>query len=330
MRGILVCAALCAYAAPLLAKPYEDTRGRFTLDVAAGWRIEPRFGDTAGMVFVRDVELGDGKQKVSLSVEADGAVVDSTWDLADRIEAREGLGRRQREAPDQVGKLAGLMREYDRGSALVRVWYAVADRRPIVVRFEASTRAAPKAEREVARMIESLVVVGSKPEGPRLAGRFVSDGGVVLELGDDGSVSFGGREGRFKVNDELLTLELAGGKARQFRFELSGDRLSLSSPELPKPAVYRRRAADAEQAKPRSVAGRWRFKGPRGELFIELEYSGAFVLGPMKGQWELKGDELALLGPKGQKIRYRAVLKVDLLELAGGDLDKPLKLRRAD
>lgn len=314
-----------SFAATAHARPYEDTKGRFRIELADGWKIEPRFGDTSGMVFARELSVFDRPEKISFAIEADGATVDSAAELARRIETRDGLRNPSKEAGARVAGTSGLLREYTEDGRLVRVWYGAVQGRPAVVRLEGSARALDKIASEVDRMLASLRVTPPEASEERPRGRFVGESGVAIELFEDGRAKLGGRDGRHRFEGKALILELDGGKAKKFDYSLDGDRLTLRSDALPRPSIYVRGGAEPKPAAP-TLVGAWTLRGAKGPIPFDLHPDGRFELGTTKGEWKLEQEELELTGGKGQRIRYRIEWRGSSVVLSGGDLDRPVRL----
>lgn len=339
---VLFLALACLVAA---ARPYEDTRHRFSLRLPEGWRLAPRFGDLYGMSFERSLPEQGGRV-ASLTVHADPIPASSLPEFADRVESEWGGSGSTRvsEKKGQVGKQPALIRELEvndaRGARRARSYFFEANGRFFHVRLEAPLASLRALDREVDGVLSSFrpgaaaAAAAPRAADPRFLGRWVGAGGVVLALDGDGGFVLGNRAGTFTLQGATLRLQVPGKAAIAFEVELGGggQALTLRSPSLPEPAVYRR-ASEKAPSEPGAPAdrldGRWAAQGPQGELLLVLARDGAFRLGPLIGRWEASDGRLTLRGARGESVIYRFELTDRGLTLTGGDLEAPLLFRRS-
>jgi hypothetical protein len=120
-----------------------------------------------------------------------------------------------------------------------------------------------------------------------------------------------------------LVLDVPGKEPITLSWALADDgrALTLSGEALREPARYRR-----DGAAERGLVGRW--LATRGRVELDLGADGQFTFGPLEGTWTEAEEQLVLRSARGDSVTYRASLEGDTLQLAGGDLEQPLVLRR--
>jgi hypothetical protein len=325
------------------AKPYEDTRQRFTVALPSGWALAPRFGDLFGMTFEKVFDLDGVRGKVAFTVHADPVVAEDLPEFADRVEAewsRDTKSARVSSKGDRVGPHRAVVREYALegrgGVGRARSFAIEAAGRRYHLRIEAPGATLRPLEGEIRQLLDGFrpqaIAEAAALEPPRLAveGSWIGPGGVRLELREDGGFSLGAQHGRWHSEGSTLELSPKGKKKLRFEAALAADgaTLSLRSPRLPQPAIYRRAAAPAGAAGVPPLPGRWSAEGPQGAMVLVLSDDGAFRLGPLEGRWSVRGDRLTLAGAKGERVIYRFELDPSGLRLTGGDLDAALLFHR--
>lgn len=322
MFPLLMAATLAA------AAPFQDTRGRFALELPEGWGLSPRFGDTDGMRFERrlSARMGGGVAHLSVQVRPEldpeaGARADAAALAAQGYQVRRGAAR--------VGGQAALRVTAERGGQVIRD-----DHIPgFMLRLEVAARDRRAVSKEVKAILRSFRARGAAPAAPKpppapapgaLEGRFESDVGTVLSLDGQGGFQLGASAGRYVVRGDALTLTPDGGAAQTFRYQLDGEVLVLTAPALTQPMRYRR------QAPPRSAspAGAWRTAGPDGELRLTLHPDGHFELAGQTGQWMVETPWLRLRRSDTEVVSYHFTLSDQTLRLSGGDLDDEVAFTR--
>ncbi len=322
------------------ASPYEDPKGRFTLQMEDGWALRPQFGDTSGMTFARPLRgrRGEGVALFWVRVEPGTAFLSFVEAVEAALAAQPGFTRLG-EQNQTVAGVPGLVREYRAQVAKTRyekrmvAYYAAVDGRMVLLHAEGPERDFERIRGEVAQMVASFRLTGptraaSRPA--RLTGRWKADSGLVLALGDDGSFALAEVSGRYEIESDSLTLVLPAGR-ETFSYILADDILTLSSNNLEEPIVYRRQSGSKPAPKAQvltdtALLGRWANKKAGVELALAGNHQ--FELGEFRGRWVLLGDKLQLERSKTEVITYQMALQGDRLTLSGGDLDDPLRLRR--
>lgn len=323
------------------AKPYEDTRQRFSIELPEAWRLAPRFGDLYGMSFERTIEAG---QRAMLTVHADPASATSLRAFADEVEAewsRDKKTERLKETRREIAGQPAIVRELVVKSTKARVRSHVlrASGRWYHVRLEAPPAGMRVLEAELAAILDSFQPMRPREREPELAapaeedtevaGTWIGAGDVELVLEPGGGFTLGSRSGRYTVSGRTLELSVAGKPAQRFEVERMGDELRLSSPSLRAPAIYRRAAAEGTaNAGSDGPEGRWSTPTPSGPVELLLSPDGTFVMGPVQGRWTGGGGRLTLRGAQGESVTYRYSISGSTFVLSGGDLDAPLEFRR--
>jgi hypothetical protein len=256
-----------AISLPLLlvaARPYEDTRKRFRLELADQWTLVPQFGDTSGMTFRRVMKTRRGDSPAILLIHVDSAQVEDARAWADANEAelkkQPGFSKLEEKA-GMVGGKPALIREYKmlaskkpRIEKMVRVHFLDAAGHHYLLHYESTVQEFHHAESDVEKMLESFVpIAGSTQEkeavaapidasAKAIAGRWINDDELVLVLGDDGSFALADASGRYEVQGSKLTMIIPGQGRESFTFIHDPEQgtLTLSSDNLPKPMTYRR------------------------------------------------------------------------------------------
>jgi hypothetical protein len=355
-------------ARPALAKPYDDTQGRFSLDLPDAWRMEPRFGDVFGMSWKRDVGSGRGALGLVVHVDTDHAV-----DLKAMVQAVENehlrtLVRLDKRLADVGGRHALLLefgaKSKDEGAARVRAYFIEAGGHRYHVELDGPANELRRADGELDGILKSFrtkgggasdterAPVSKKPlDSALIVGRWVNDDDLVMMLHADGSFVLGDAKGHYEVVGHTLTFVLPGQGRETFTFVLDDTTnvLTVSSSNLDKPIAYRRTSAprdpDAESAsdpppedavkpEPKPSAAYpealiGRWRtSGQAGVVLELGSSGEFVMGRMKGRWSVDGERLILSSEQGDKIAYRFEAKGGALRLSGGDLDQARTFRK--
>jgi hypothetical protein len=335
----------------IAARPYEDTQHRFRLDLAPGWELAPRFGDTLGMVFEKTFpdRHRSGLALFMVRIAPPGTAGTKTYAgaIERAFESQPGY-RSLGEQRTRVGVYPGFVRRYRMNVAdgaklekRVEAHFFEAEGRIFLVHVEGGSREMEKIGGDVRAMLASFVAHRAAEESPdidppdaprseaqasrqELTGRFVNADGLMLTLDDGGTFSLADVTGTYEVQGDQLSL-ITGGKRQSFRFALGPDGLELTSPKLPKPIVYRR----APKATPRTagdVVGSWQAMGADARL--DLEANGRFRMGDVEGTWSLAEGRLRLEKSPSEVITYDVERTGDRLILSGADLDRPATFQK--
>src|SRR5688500_18461584 len=108
----LLYTALILAALPAMAKPYVDTKKRFSVELPEGWRLAPLPGDTSGMVFQKSVDGVPGTLRVSVRPLAPGETTKTSLDEVEEV-AKSELGYKAGgDLPTSVGLLPAMRRTF--------------------------------------------------------------------------------------------------------------------------------------------------------------------------------------------------------------------------
>mgnify|MGYP000907644605 CR=1 FL=1 len=332
------------------AKPYVDTKKRFSVDLPQGWKLHPLPGDTSGMTFRRDEAGVFALLRVSVRPVVGGETpIDVMKAYVRSFEEEIGYTPGS-ELPSTVGLIPSLHRSFTvlasgdkRTVRAIEVHAVVAFGHVHVLHFETLDR----EKRRFARDLDHLVG-NYRPEAGRalyapLVGVWRNDaGGHDLVLAETGGFVLGPLEGQFVVDGGRLTMIVQDGK-EQYRYEQKDRALILSSKNLEQDLVYSRsgsplfaRDKGEEQAPTRltrdELVGRWRaLDVPSTEpLVLVLARSGAVQFGPLAGQWSYARGLLTVESTHGREVTYTVSkdAKGTRLTLGGGDLEKEIRFER--
>lgn len=342
---VLFAALLCA------AKPYEDTRHRFTVELPETWALTPQFGDTSGMVFQRSIGVRQRESLATLIIHVDSAPASDAKEYADAHEkalrAQPSLARKN-EGAVTVGGNAALFREYramagkkPKIEKTIRAHFLEAAGHHYLIHIESPSRDFAKIEADLAKILASFTpkAGGGDDRGreairidaataPPINGRWVNDDGLLMVLGGDGSFALAEATGRYEVKENTLTMIIPGQGRESFTFVFDGvaGTLTLSSDNLGTPMIYRR--APAGSSKPSkdpsqdgALAGKWITPTANGPLIMELRANRTFSMGASNGQWTNTAKTLTLIKSGSESVTYNFQRDGDRLALSGGDLE---------
>jgi hypothetical protein len=332
----------------IAAKPYEDTRHRFRVELPDAWQLSPQFGDTHGMVFQRSVGARHRKSLATLIIHVDSVPASDAKAYADAhekaLETQPGFERKS-EGATTIGGLPALVREYKSFASKkqeiekkMRAHVLEAAGHHYLIHVETTARDFNKIESDLKTILKSFTPsAGEKKdpvsmkieetlETPILAGRWTNDDGLVMVLGGDGSFALAEAVGRYEVKDNVLTMIIPGQGRESFTFVLDGiaGTLTLSSPNLGSPMTYRRGGnaparTSGDDAK--DLAGKWITPTANGPLVLELRKDKSFTMGSSSGQWAAGANRLTLIKGGAETVSYIFRREGDRLALSGGDLE---------
>jgi hypothetical protein len=334
----------------MAAKPYEDTRHRFRVELPDTWTLTPQFGDTSGMVFQRSIGVRQRQTVATLIIHVDSAPASDAKEYADAHEKAlraQPSFERKSESAVTVGGHAALVREYRALAAkkpkiekTIRAHFFEAVGHRYLIHIESPSRDFAKVEEDLAKILTSFKpMAGSaeknetaiKIEGleatPVLNGRWVNDDGLLMVLGGDGSFALAEATGRYEVRDGVLTMIIPGQGRESFNFLFDGvaGTLTLSSENLGTPMVYRRAGPGSGKSKKSdentALTGRWITPTANGPLVLELRADKTFSMGSSSGQWSSASNRLTLIKSGSQSVTYTFTREGDRLALSGGDLE---------
>lgn len=330
------------------ARPYKDTKDRFRLVLAPGWELSPQFGDTAGMVFKKQLgrRRGAGLALFSVRVAPEGTESARAFAAAlePALEGQPGF-RRLGEEQAAVGGRPALLKRYeaafDARSTLkkrIDAYYVEAEGRVYLLQVTSGAREIGRLRRDVRSMLASFVPLGTRPpenraptmveKAPPLAGRWVNEDGLVLFLGEDQTFTLADVGGHYEVSRDALTLIIPKKGRQTFAYELASDRLTLRSSELPRPVTYRRQDRSAPKRTKGDFVGTWETIATSPAVTLDLEKGGRFRMGDFEGTWRYEAGRLRLERSASEVITYDIRLVGGRLILSGADLDHPIAFRR--
>ncbi len=345
-KMFLVVGLIVAWSAVGVARPepdgvraYRDERRGFALELPTGWRLTPRFGEAAAMVFERRFSARRGRRRAWLSVRR---VPEDVEPDRVRSQLEDVWGAPIGEAPPRpaVGpptfsvtvawafqprpdeRAAAYLAEASEGRFLVTLRSKARDRR----RFHREAEAVLRTFRPLPVVVPGQHAPANRvePSPPNLTGRWVRSAGAPLVLSADGSYRLADVRGRYRWQRGRLLLTRATGGQQVFDARVEMDRLFLSAPGWTEPLVFRRLRPEVE------LAGLWTARLAKGDLVLKLAGSGVFSLGAHNGRWSVEGRRLTLRKSKTEALTYEWEISNGVLTLSGGDLDRPLKLTRGE
>jgi hypothetical protein len=257
------------------ARPYEDTRRRFRLELPEKWELVPQFGDTSGMTFRRVLKTRHGDVPAILLIHVDSVPAADAREYADAVEAqlkKQAGFTRLEEREGLVGGKPALIRDYKMLASKkpkiekqVRTHYIDAAAHHYLLHFETTALEFHLVEKDLQQILDSFRPIAGASQkkeahapiasdsAKAIAGRWVNDDELVLVLGDDGSFALAEASGRYEVEGGKLTMIIPGQGRESFTFIHDPEQrtLTLSSENLGKPMVYRRsgRASSAKKVK---------------------------------------------------------------------------------
>jgi hypothetical protein len=332
----------------IAAKPYEDTRHRFRVELPESWSLSPQFGDTHGMVFQRELGSRQRKSLATLIVHVDSVPANDSREYAEAHERsleQQGALEKKGESTTTVGGNAALVREYTAVASkepklekTMRAYFFEAAGHRYLLHLEAPSRDFSKLESDLEKIMKSFkalqggvktsapIQIDAIDPAPNLTGTWTNDDGLVMVLGGDGSFALAEATGRFEVQGNVLTMIIPNQGRESFTFahDAVNQVLTLSSPNLETPMVYRKGAATAQGSKKegsKALVGRWITPTPNGALVLELRADGTFSMGTKSGQWSHASQKLTLMKTGAAAVTYACKQTGDRLALSGGDLE---------
>ncbi len=331
----------------IAARPYHDTKERFSLELAPGWEMAPQFGDTLGMVFKK--LLGRRSQAMALfmvRVAPPGTAGSRTFaDATEQVFASQPGFRALGESRARIGGQSGFVRRYqvqlDRSSPIkkqIDAYFLESSNNVYLIHVETTVSARARIDADVTAMLASFRPGGAAPnDAPppagvpaarAVAGRWINDDGLILVLDSDGTFALAEVGGHYEATADTLTLIIPNKGRESFTYVLAARTLTLRSPNLPTPMTYRRVEEGAKHRTATDLVGAWKTVGTPRAVSLELKNTGRFVMGEFEGKWRYEDGRLHLERSPSEVITYDAKLDGDRLILAGADLDRPIALKR--
>jgi hypothetical protein len=348
LRWIWLLCALVVGVQGAHAKPYVDTKKRFSLEPAGGWELAPLPGDGFGMNFKKVVGGVPASLHVMVQPTTAGATLKQTLDaveagFVDEIGYRPGV-----ETPTTVGGFSGTRRTLtvfasgDRLMVRAVELYAIhAFGHAHIVHVETLEKNRGAITRDVDRMLASYTPLVGRDVAAPLSGVWINTGGGPdLKLETGGEFRMGPLSGGWRTDGGVLELRIAAG-TEKYRYRIEGQSLVLSSPHLDGDMIFRRSQAVFAAAEPahrrpagpltrEDLIGSWRVldQAATEPLRLVLSSSGSVAFGGLSGRWRFSTGRLTLTSNAGETITYAVSLDEEQLRLSGGDLDKELLLER--
>lgn len=338
--------AAVVHAAPVAS--YVDTKQRFEITLAGGWELAPMPGDTTGMTFRRLMSGVPALLHVKVIKPPPGQTLKQTVAAEDAL-FRDEIGYAAgSEVPAAIGGLPGVRRTVsvyasgDRSTVrAVELYVLHAYGYAHVLQFETLDANRGQLTRDVDRMVASYVPRVGRELSTPLSGVWINTGGGPdLTLERTGEFRMGPLNGGWQADGGQLTLQITSG-AERYGYLLSGDTLTLSSPNLGGDLVFRRSSSSA-RPKEMPVAvrtgplmreeliGRWRALDAAATepLVLQLASGGSVAFGGLSGRWRYSTGRLTITSTQGTMITYAASMTEGRLVLSGGDLERELTLER--
>lgn len=331
----------------VLAKPYTDTKKRFALDMPTGWQLAPMPGDTAGMMFRREIDGVPGILRVSVRSVVTG---ENVRDALDRFEApfRAEIGYQAgADIPTSIGLFPGMRRNFtvfangdSRTVRSVEVHIVQAFGSVHQIHFETLESSRSIFARDVEKFLASYEpLIGQGIYAP-LVGTWRGENTPDLILSEDGRFILDKINGTFAADGGVMVLRLPDGQ-ESYRYKVDGNVLILSSNNLgiktykrSGKALYsvpsKETATPAGAPKREELLGRWRVMNVAStEVYVlHLAPSGAVSFGPLSGQFRYERGLLTITSTAGETVTYHVSMQKGRLRMGGGDLDKELELMR--
>ena len=166
-----------------------------------------------------------------------------------------------------------------------------------------------------------------------------SQGTSTLLLNADGSGEFNGKELGWALAQNILSLTFQGGGVFKYKASLTGNTLTVSSPDLKEPLTFTRSGSgEPEAERPPASAGlgaissgatttaasgpegTWHVQKPGGTFTLVLEPGGSGRFNNDHVDWKLTKGILILRWDSGDTFMYNATLTADTLKVTGGNL----------
>lgn len=343
--ALIVACALAASSAA--AKPYVDTKKRFSLELPAGWAPAPMPGDTAGMVFKKSADGVPAVFRVAVHEVAPGETPTKSLDAFERPFHDEIGFRPGTDVPAQVGLFPAIRRTFSvtasgdtRTVRAIEAYVVHAFGYAHMLHFETLETSRSRFARDVDYLTGTYECLAGKAMLGPLIGKWQDqDGGHALTLEDDGRFALGPLVGTWRADKAIITLRLPQGEER-YRYAVDGGKLVLTSPNLDGAKTYARQGKQqfveapppkkAQALKREDLVGKWRVvdQASTEPLVLHLAPSGSVAFGGLAGRWTFGVGRLTIMSTAGVTITYAASLTNEKLSLEGGDLERPITLVR--
>lgn len=346
---LLLSLATLLAAARADAKPYTDTKKRFTLELEAGWELAPIPADTLGMNFRKKHNGVPGSLHVMVRTLKPAETTKQTLDeLEEGFQAELGY-KAGGDVPTSVGLLPAVRRTftvYASGDAstvrAVELYALHAFGHAHVLHFETLEKSRSAFSRDLDRMLASYQALAGKGDNAPLVGTWINlDGGTDLLLEEDGSFKLGPLAGGYRAERGGLTLFPAQGAAPEaFSYVLDGANLTVANRNVGEMRFKRSGAARFKHVDDtpkvtgpltrEQLIGGWKVVDAASTepLRLQLAASGSCSFGPLSGRWRYSTGRLTITSTADVTITYAASLTAGKLVMSGGDLERELTLVR--
>ena len=333
------------------AAPYNDTKDRFEIDLASGWRLAPVPLDGTGMVFKKDVDLSPGLLRVHVAPWEPGLSVRSQFQkLMEPFEAEIGFHEISRRVQNKGGWLRHHINftMFANGDARVvrkaQLEMIVAYGSAYVIYFECLEKGWKYFSADLRLMQKSFKPKINRDTYAAVVGEWADvENGQSFILRKNNEFEMSHLKGIYTVDGGQMLLYLRDGQER-FRYRLQQKKLYLSNSNLTRPQTFKRidllrtksTGSKKKEQKPKSVKrmdlyGKWRVvDGSLAEpLTLFLSPTGTMAFGPMHGRWKYDNFTLTLTSVSGTQRVYHLSLDGRRMRMSGGDLDNEIILVRA-
>ncbi len=349
-RMRVLCFLLLLVALPATAKPYTDTKKRFSLEQPDGWVLAPMPGDTSGMIFRKNIDDIPGTLRVSVRPIKPSETPKQTLDeLEGAMKAELGF-QAGTDLPTSVGLLPAMRRTFSvfasgdaRTVRAIEIIALHAYGHVHLLHFETLQQLAGKRSaftRDLDKMLASYQALVGKDTYATLIGTWINlGGGPDLILEEDARFQLGPLKGGYQADGGKMALHLKDG-GEVYRYALVDNLLTLSSVNLGEDMRFKRSGAQRIKTdKPTPVAGpltreqligTWRVvdSASTDVMRMQLGSSGSVAFGGLSGRWRYSTGRLTITSTQNIEVTYSASLTAGKLVLGGGDLDRDLWLVR--
>jgi hypothetical protein len=328
---------------------YEDTKSRFCVHQEPGWSLAPIPGDTSGMVFRKTIEGVPASLRVMVRAQRSGETTKQALDEVEDAFKTEIGYKAGGDVPSSIGLLPAVRRTFsvyasgDKNTVrAIEVYALFAFGHAHIIHFETLEKKRGAFTRDLDRMLASYKALAGKGTYAPLAGTWINTGGGPdLTLEEDGHFKMGPLSGGYQADAGAIVLTVKEG-GEKYRYQVSGNTLTLSSPNLGGDLVFKRSGAQRvkmdEPDKPKvtgpltreQLIGTWKVldKESTDPLKLQLAASGSCAFGPLSGRWRYSTGRLTITSTQNVTITYSASMEDGKLVLGGGDLESELAFIR--
>ncbi len=347
--ALAICFAFGPFSAA--AAPYNDTKDRFEINLASGWRLAPVPLDGTGMVFKKEVDLSPGLLRVHVAPWEPGRSARTQFNkLMQPFEAEIGFHEISRRVQNKGGWLRHHINftMFANGDARVvrkaQLEMIVAYGHAYVIYFECLDKGWKYFSSDLRVMQKSFKPKINSAIYDTVVGAWSDiENRQSLKLKKNNEFEMSHLKGIYTVDGGQMILFLKDGQER-FRYQIKKNRLHLSNSNLSQPQIFKRvdllktnsqatkkQVKQVKTVKRMDLYGKWRVvDGSLSEpLTLFLSPTGTMAFGPMHGRWKYEDFSLTLTSVNGTERVYHLSLDGRRMRMSGGDLEQEIILVRA-